>query len=237
MRRPYLRFGILLIMVVALGGCQNIDRQTRTGAGATDVREADRLRQLTQAHEALLELRNEFSVGGGLGLWTDEQSLSARILWQQTPDALDLALEGPMGLGKMHLLEADGLAVLTRGEQLVAQGARADQVLQQGLGLQAPVPLQQLMFWIRGLPGDAVSAKRDKQGKLSSLQFKDEQGIHWQARFRRYENWDGAQVPSLITASGGPYSVRVVLKNWQYLTSITAPDTPKSNNRLPIPGR
>ncbi len=223
----------VLILPFMLGACQSVAPPQQQGSELDE----STLKLLTRRHEALLESRDNFKVSGGLGIWTDEETLSARINWLQTPQALHLTLEGPLGVGTMQLEDSAGSATLSRGERLLARGASADTVLQQGLGLAAPVPLQELAFWIRGLPGNASQVMRDEEGKLSSLRFTDEQGTHWQARFRRYADWDGVAVPSLITASGGPYSVRVLLKNWAHVTTTVVPETPESNNRLPIPGR
>lgn len=225
---------LIALLIVSLSACQSINPSE--SLVSTELSQAE-IAQLTRQHEMLIASRNEFVASGGLGIWTDDESISARIVWQQTADALQLTLEGPLGLGTVQLANTAGVARLTRGDKVLARGSRVDDVLQQGLGLQAPVPLGQLAHWIRGLPGEGTNLKRDEQGKLSSLMFTDEQGWHWQARFRRYADWDGAQVPSLITASGGPYTVRLLLKDWQYVTTTVVPETPESNNRLSIPGR
>ncbi len=223
----------VMSLSLLLGACQSVTQP----AGQNTDQNASTRQALAQRHEAMLAERDEFRVDGGLGIWTDEENLSARLLWEQTPQVLHLTLEGPLGLGTMQLADTEGMATLHRGNRLLSRGRSADTVLQQGLGLTAPVPLNELAFWVRGLPGNASRIMRDDEGKLSSLQFTDEQGTRWQARFRRYDNWDGVAVPALITASGGPYSVRLLLKNWSYVTKTVVSETPESNNRLSIPGR
>lgn len=184
-----------------------------------------------------MEALTQFRFNGGLGIWTDDESVSARIKWQQDDEQLDVKLTGPLGIGNVNLTSKPGNAVLTRAGTVVSQGRSVDLVLQRGLGLLAPVPIEQLQNWVRGLPGNAKSVERDAQGKLSSLRFTDEQGTNWRARFLRYADLDGLDVPSLITASGGPYSVRLVLKNWQIVTESVVPKKPQSNTRLAIPTR
>ena len=233
--RALLRRFLVPVMVCALftlSGCQT-PREADSGHGAAPSQLAALIRQ----REAALHARNTFQVGGGLGIWTDTESISARLNWQQNPGGLNLTLAGPLGMGTLLLTDDGDLVTLNRGDKTVAQGQVADTVLQQGLGLAAPVPVNELGFWIRGLPGNATAVVRDEQGKLSSLRYIDKQGTHWQARFLRYVAWDGMDVPSLITASGGPYSVRLRLKNWQHAAITIIPARPESNNRLPIPGR
>lgn len=187
--------------------------------------------------QAALQALEEFGFRGGLGIWTDEQSVSARIVWEQAPSRLEVQLSGPLGIGDVQLSDTAGLAVLSRAGRPVAEGPVVDRVLQQGLGLAAPVPVRQLQQWVKGLPGNAKSVENDAQGKLSSLRFMDEQGTRWEARFLRYSDLDGLQVPSLITASGGEYSVRLVLKDWRTGAQASVPETGQSNTRLAIPTR
>ncbi len=219
-------------VLFSLSGCQS-PRDAVSGHGA----DQDQLAALIRQRETALDARNTFQVDGGLGIWTDTESISARLDWQQNPGGLNLTLAGPLGMGTLLLIDDGTLVTLNRGGKTVAQGKVADTVLQQGLGLAAPVPVNELGFWIRGLPGNATAVVRDVEGKLSSLRYTDTQGTHWQARFRRYGVWDGIDVPSLITASGGPFSVRLRLKDWQYAAITIVPAKPESNNRLPIPGR
>lgn len=193
------------------------------------------------AQQSRLASLENFSFRGGLGIWTDEQTQSARLSWLQRNGELTIDLSGPLGLGDLKLKHDGALAVLTRSGKTVGRGNSVDSVLQNGLGLAAPVPVLQLQQWVKGLPGESNSVKRDEQGKIVSLRYTDEQGTAWKARFLRYTAFDGLQLPSLITASGGPYSVRLVLKDWQLIAPLEpteeTPDNGQSNKRLAIPSR
>ena len=190
-----------------------------------------------EVQQARLQALDAFSFKGGLGIWTDEQSLPARIQWQQQGKRLTVQLSGPLGIGNLKLVSGDPLSTLSRSGTVISEGESIDTVLQQGLGLEAPIPVAQLQQWVTGLPGNANSIVRDAQGKLSSLRFTDEQGTSWQARFLKYTDVDGTVLPSLITASGGPYSVRLVLKDWQLSVLTSVPQPSQSNRRLAIPDR
>lgn len=187
--------------------------------------------------QAKLAALTEFSFDGGLGVWTDEQSVSARIQWQQSDDRLDVQLTGPLGIGDIKLVDTGDNATVSRGGKVISAGPSIDKLLQDTLGLTAPVPVQQLKRWVIGVPGNATSFVADAQDKLSSLRFTDDQGTRWQARFLRYTNLDGLELPSLITASGGPYSVRLLLKNWRPTVHSDVQPQKGSNTRLAIPTR
>lgn len=187
--------------------------------------------------QARLEALSQFRFTGGLGIWTDEESISARIDWKQAVDELTVLLSAPLGFGNLTLVDSQGLAELKRGSTRLASGESVDRVLQNGLGLSAPVPVAQLQRWVRGLPGEADSINKDEQGRLASLRYKDAEGTRWQARFLRYSVHDRVTLPALITASGGPYSVRLVIKNWQIDEVAESIETTPSSTRLAIPAR
>jgi len=218
----WVTLAISLILLGLLSACSTLPTQPT-------VDPADR--------KARLEALNEFSFSGGLGIWTDEQSISARVQWQQSDDGLAVGLTGPFGIGDMLLEETAGIATLSRSGTVVTRGSNVDTVLQTGLGLAVPVPVGQLKSWVIGLPGDAESVVFDTQGKLSSLRFTDGQGRRWQARFLRYTELDGLDVPAIITASGGEYSVRLLLKNWNPAVHSEQPENERPNTRLAIPSR
>ncbi|MFK7856408.1 MAG: lipoprotein insertase outer membrane protein LolB [Granulosicoccus sp.] len=224
--------GSLLCLTALIAACQSVSDQS-AGPDLNEAAQAARV----DAREARLGEIDTFSLNGALGIWTDQESISAKINWQQQQDTLNLKITGPLGLGDLTLQDNGRLVTLERGNQLLASGESGDLVLQDALALNAPVPLEQIRLWVKGLPGNANSVVRDTQGKLSSLRFKDKQGIGWQARFLRYTPIDEVFLPSLITASGGPYSLRLRLKNWQLVPTSVVPEKPESNKRLAIPSR
>jgi len=220
---------IAIACISCLSGCV-----TRNVTNTADSKPAP---SSVEQREAKLLALTQFQFNGGLGIWTDEQSISTRINWLQQPDNLSVNLSGPLGIGNLRMSQEGQSTTVIRGDQVVASGPSADRVLQQALGLQAPVPLKQLQMWVRGLPGNASSVVRDSQGRLASLRFKDAGGTTWQARFKRYTISDSTYLPALVTASGGPYSIRLTLRNWQIGNTATVPEMQHSNKRLSIPGR
>lgn len=192
---------------------------------------------LVEIRESRLNALQTFQFNGGLGVWTEEESIPARIVWLQSGSDLNLKLSGPLGVGDMQLQDKAGFVTLSRGKTVVTSGTSADSVVQNGLGLTAPVPIEELKQWVRGLPGNGGSALRDGAGRLQELRYTDKTGTRWGVRFKRYQSVDGYSLPTLITASGGKYSVRLVLKNWELNTNSGPEDANQPNNRLSIPGR
>jgi len=196
--------------------------------------------QRVEAREAALRAMTSFRVKGGLGIWDDKVTHSARIDWRQANEVLEVVLDVPLGLGSATLTRADGEARLTRGNAPAWSDASADRLLQRALGLEAPVPVEQMTLWIRGLPGEADGIERDTEGRLRSLRWKSPVGATWGVRLLRYTTVGGVDLPALITASGEGYRIRLKLRDWQtsgFATSVEAPDGPRQPARLPIPGR
>lgn len=228
-RRHSLWLPVCIVAAIAVSGCQT--------PGAQQPVEAQAQQPIVDAREAALNELREFQFGGGLGVWTDSESISARVVWQQSGADLDLKLSGPLGVGDMHLQDKADFVTLRRGKTVVTSGTSADRVIQDGLGLEAPVPVEQLKQWVRGLAGNGRSIVRDEAGRLLELRYTDQTGALWSVRFKRYVSVGELSLPELITANGGDYSVRLLLKNWELSTNSSHEDANQQNKRLSIPGR
>jgi len=224
---------VCLIAAVLLSACQT--------PGPGSVKESN------DADDALmnaLAAQTDWSVQGSLGIWaektatSEEQNITASMAWSEKQELLDVVLRGPLGVGEMSLTANASAAELRRGNQRV-QGRDPSLLVQRALNLAVPVPLSELSHWMRGLPGAADDARYDDQGRLKTLRYTDASGVAWRATVRRYTQSNGLSVPSLISAKGGPYNVRLVLKDWRF--DPTNPDDKPATNdsagRLSIPGR
>lgn len=228
---------VLGLLTLLLTGCQPAE-SIKPVAADSDQQIASR--------DAALSSLDAFTVRGGLGIWTDDESISARMTWRQAADTVSLTLVAPLGLGTLDFYRDDQGAILKRGNAVIGRGASADQVLQQGLALERPIPLEQMSAWLRGLPGAGRKIQRDARGRIEALQYRDSGGMNWQARFLKYTVLEGLEVPALISAKGGPYNVRLKLQDWLLASTVQnsakestqeATDTGKLPQRLAIPGQ
>jgi outer membrane lipoprotein LolB len=211
---------------------------TPTPVASPDV--ADDAQQLVMQNQQVLRAIDQFRVTGGLGVWTDDQSFSTRIDWRQLGQDFNVYVEAPAGLASMRLIQAGGVASLQRGQQTPVTGRDASSLLQQALGLEARIPIEAVALWIRGLPGEASNTTFDAQGRLKSMDYRDSAGVTWRAKVRDYTAFAGTTVPALISATGGPYNLRIVLKSWnEYAADQTANSAsqPAPKPRLKVPGR
>lgn len=188
--------------------------------------------------EALRTL-NAFSVTGGLGVWTDEESISTRIEWKQIADDFDLLIRLPAGLNTVQVTRQGEVATVRNGSTEPVIGRSAGRLMQQALGLGVAVPIEQMALWIKGVPGNsAESVQYDNQGRLASMDYVDAQNTRWQAKVLKYTTHQDVFVPATILATGGPYTVRLTLKNWSPFQATEIQVSPtKSTGRLKVPGR
>jgi len=181
-----------------------------------------------------------FRVTGGLGVWTDEESISTRIDWQQLAEDFDILIKLPAGLSEVRVTQKNGQAVVRNGGAEPMVGRSASRLLQQALGLGVAVPIEQMAFWIKGVPGEqAQKVKYDDQGRLSSMDYVDAQNTRWRAKVLKYTTFENTYLPAIILATGGPYNVRLVLKKWssELGSTITETATGRPKGRLKVPGR
>jgi len=200
----------------------------------------DETSQLVLQNQQALRALDQFKVTGGLGVWTDEQSISTRIDWRQLGQDYNVFVEAPGGLASMRIMQVDGIASIQRGQQTPTIGRDAGTLLQQALGLNAKIPIEEVALWIRGLPGSASNTTFDKNGRLQSMVYRDTAGVTWRAKVLDYTNFEQNAVPSLISATGGLYNLRIVLKSWKMHTpdqTGNSSSKPTQKPRLSVPGR
>ncbi|PID63600.1 MAG: outer membrane lipoprotein LolB [Gammaproteobacteria bacterium] len=192
---------------------------------------------------AVLAGTNAWRVAGGIGIWSDAQSQSARVNWLQRGENMRLALSAPLGAGELLLREDASGAELERNGRLIGQGASAEALLQSALALDTTIPLDEVRQWLLGLPGSASRHSLDEAGRVVSLDYTDATGRRWQARILDYRDAvtaDGQtlSMPALVSARGGQWQLRLKISNWNLdLASDGAGDKPPTAPaRLAIPG-
>lgn len=192
------------------------------------------------AQKQAVKVLDSYRVTGGLGVWTDEESISTRVAWQQMAENFDILIRLPAGLSSVRVTRQNGQAVLRNGSAKPVFGQSASRLLKQALGLGVAVPIEQMSLWIKGVPGDkAEKVKYDEQGRLASMEYIDAQRTRWRARILKYTTFNQHYVPAIILAKGGRYNVRLVLKKWstELDTMVAEEELKRPAERLKVPGR
>jgi len=183
-----------------LAGC--VSTPHRPSAPTTPSSWSERRSQLQQLPD--------FALTGRVAIAAGNEGFNARLQWQQREAQSEVALQGPLGVGGVHI-RTDGGALsvtTTRGESLDSAAAHAE--LNSRLGFDPP--LASLRYWLLGVPDPATQAMEtlNPQGRLAGL---GQDG--WQIDYPAYTEAQGDQLPQRITLHHGDVRIRLIVDHWQ----------------------
>jgi len=161
-----------------------------------------------------LSALTRWSAHGKLAIRTEDQSESANLDWQQEGRNTHILLTGPMGLGATAIeSDRNTLQVSRNGDTQTfdISSAGAGEVIN-GWDL----PLQQLPFWIRGLPFPSapIEAQVFQQNLLQQLQ---QQG--WTITYENYALFGRFTLPTRVTIERSNTRARIVIRSWSDFSS------------------
>jgi outer membrane lipoprotein LolB len=162
-----------------------------------------------EARRAALQGREHFQIKGRVAVASGADGFTASVHWAQNGTQSRLALDGPLGVGGMHVT-SDGTTlslVNARGERLDSEAARTE--LRTRLGFDAP--LASLRYWILGVPDPSSPAVEvvDVERRLTSLQQND-----WQIDYADYVVVKGEWLPGRMTLQRAAVRVRLIVDHW-----------------------
>ena len=163
-----------------------------------------------EARRAALQGREHFQIKGRVAVASGADGFTASVHWAQNGTQSTLALDGPLGVGGMHVT-SDGTTlslVNARGERLDSEAARTE--LRTRLGFDAP--LASLRYWILGVPDPSSPAVEvvDVERRLTSLQQND-----WQIDYADYVVVKGEWLPGRMTLHRADVRVRLIVDHWE----------------------
>ena len=147
----------------------------------------------------------DWSLQGKLAVRSDQGNASLRFSWAQTREKFDLILTGPLGQvlarvsgerGKVTLLSAGNEPVISED---------VESLIFQLWGWQLPV--NQMRFWVRGLPAPDVPHDVDYHADGSTRKL---QQLGWQVRYLRYREGLPVRLELLRSA----VKLLLVVKEW-----------------------
>jgi len=191
-----------LALLALLAGCRTVPAPaTIPGPGADAPWPAQR---------AALEKLERYSLNGKVAVAANGQGFTASLRYQQQPRRADLALDGPLGIGGMRIgLEEHGLAVTnSRGEALDGQAARDE--IERRLGFE--LPLDELRWWLLGLPAPGESAL-DAAPDSGEIRGFDQNG--WHVAINTRAPALGFALPQRLTAERDGARLKLFVERWQ----------------------
>lgn len=186
-------------ILLAMAACAPV----RTRGTAAQL-QAQAARELRLSAQTQWGLQAHFAVSDG------RDGGSGTLIWQQSGHRYSLDLRAPI-TGKTARLEGGpGGAVLTGVQQAPIRGEDAQALLADQFGWHMPVA--ELTYWVRGLraPGSPSELSFGQSG-LPALLLQD----GWKVEFRDWYADRDPPLPRKVYASKPPYSVKVLIEQWQ----------------------
>jgi len=158
-----------------------------------------------------LQARAHFGLKGRVGVAAGAQGFNARLRWAQDGERAQLALEGPLGAGAVHIDTAgsDLDIVTASGARLTSAAAHAE--LDARLGFDPP--LASLRYWILGVPNPALPAAETLDPLRQRLTRLEQDG--WRIDYDSYVSVGGEWLPARLTLERADVRVKLLVDDWQ----------------------
>jgi len=152
---------------------------------------------------------NFWNIKGRLAVINEPEVWHLSVSWKQQQQKYKIHLSGPFGAGAV-LLTGDQTGVVIKSGDEITYARDAEQLLYQSTGIQ--IPIQNLFYWVRGLPNPEVqisNQKIDPYGRLKELSQND-----WTVRFKRYKKNNNIDLPSKVFIKKKSLDIRFVIESW-----------------------
>ncbi|MBM4213185.1 MAG: outer membrane lipoprotein LolB [Gammaproteobacteria bacterium] len=184
---------LLLATCAILNACSSLMRTTVLPVMLPDDWEARR---------GALQVWPRFELRGRVAVARGDEGFTASLRWAQREVTSQVEVDGPLGVGGLHLEFEHG--------RLDDELARAD--FEQRLGFSLPV--DSLRYWLLGVPDpahDSLERIADGYPRLDSLQ---QQG--WTVVFPAYAKVSGVnyELPQRIEATREGLRLRLLVESW-----------------------
>jgi outer membrane lipoprotein LolB len=153
-----------------------------------------------------LQRLDTWRLDGRVAVAVGTQGWQATLNWQQQADSTVVHLAGPLGVGAMVLKRtADGLSLngAPPSSAVLAQ-------LRERLGFE--LPLDELRFWLRGVPDPRAPSELKRNAEDRAAQWTQSD---WTIDIDRYMPFDGDLLPAHLVLSREGVRVRIVVDHWE----------------------
>lgn len=156
-----------------------------------------------------LQTLDPFGLSGRVAVAAGREGFSAHLSWEQRGARSTVQLNGPLGIGGIHVVaEGDTLNVENaQGQQLASAAARDE--LRAKLGFDPP--LTSLRYWVLGVP-DPGMPFMETVGPDQRLEALEQDG--WQVLYSDYMSAGGNWLPQRLSLHRGDVRVRLIVDQW-----------------------
>lgn len=153
-----------------------------------------------------------FTLEGRFSLRHEEKSYAGRLSWRHVGDTDELLLASPFGQGMAEIVSNAGGVRLNTSDGKSYAADDAETLTQQVLGY--PLPLSQLLDWVRGRAPDGEFDPPDAFGRPLRLRQND-----WRIAYE-YDSDDPQALPGrLFVQREGVLELRLRIDEWRSLNN------------------
>jgi outer membrane lipoprotein LolB len=150
----------------------------------------------------LYELEH-WSFEGRLALTGQDDSWSANISWEHSPETEKIKLSGPMGQGAVVISLAGNVVTIDRGGDDVQSSTQPEEFINQQLGMF--VPVRSLRYWVVGLPEPSCSYKETDVGFNQA---------GWLNEYKQMQAVDDGAMPHKMTVMNNQVKLKLIIDHW-----------------------
>lgn len=150
---------------------------------------------------------NSWSITGKIAITDGRQSASGKFDWEISPENFTAQFKAPLGQGSWKISEDNNQAHLISSKHPDKFARNAQDLISNELGWS--FPLEKLKFWIRGFEYLQTLNKHEKP--IESISEEE-----WHVSYQKWQNTPLGLLPAKIKASKPPYSVKLIIYQWDF---------------------
>nr|WP_279382274.1 lipoprotein insertase outer membrane protein LolB [Oceanisphaera pacifica] len=161
-----------------------------------------------QAQKTTLQQLHTWQLSAKLGIITPDERGSLSLFWRQNSDDYRMNLTNVVGKRVFDLTRRGQDVQLTDSKGQLHQADNARELVWRLTGWNLPV--EQLSYWIKGLPGDGDKVTYDEHGRPQTIHAHG-----WQLRYLGYTQIDGLWLPSRLDLTHNDTKLRLAISQWE----------------------
>lgn len=159
--------------------------------------------QYSRAARAHLYDLERWSFDGRLALTGQNDSWSANISWEHSPEAEKIKLSGPLGQGTVLISLKGNIVTIDRGGDDVQSSAQPEEFINQQLGMF--VPVRSLRYWVVGLPEPSTTYKDTDNGFNQS---------GWLSEYKQMQPVHNGTMPLKMMVMNKQVKLKLIIDHW-----------------------
>lgn len=192
-----MKFISLLLVILFVTSCSNLPKQNT-------------LQPLWETHRQSVDKLDTWKLNGRIFISDVDGAWNARVIWQQQPQDYQLVFNSPVG-GAMRLTGSEQHVTMQTADNQTFTANTPEQLVREVLNMD--IPVQQLHYWIKGIPAPSHQELHYFLNKNGQLQQLEQSG--WMIDFKRYANINGLSLPEKIFLQNNNYRVKIAVSQWQ----------------------